>query len=120
AGAGGKPPEQTKAVAFSLPCRVGLVAQVGVLGLRVDRVLRHCGAGGAEGLLPDLLGQVIEAIAHAARPACHERARFPTSGAPGEIPFDGDASQSAKVARLARDLEHGAVESHRRSSGWRS
>jgi len=40
------------------------------------------------------------------------------SGAPGEIPFDGDASQSARVARLARDLEHGAVESHRRSSGW--
>jgi hypothetical protein len=31
------------------------------------------------------------------------------SGAPGEIPFDGDASQSARVARLARDLEHGAV-----------
>jgi hypothetical protein len=68
---GSEPREETEAIARALPRRIGLVSEVGLLGLRVDRVLRDSGTEGAECSLTDLLGEFIEPIAHEAWPTCH-------------------------------------------------
>src|SRR5262245_12953567 len=80
ARAGGEPSQKTKTIALALASRIWLITEVGVLGLRVDRILRDSGAEGAEGFLTDLLGEVVEAIAHEAGPACHADRLRPTNG----------------------------------------
>jgi hypothetical protein len=62
---GGQVPQQPQPVALGLARRIGLVPQIGILGLRVDRVVGGRGPEQAECLLTDPLGQMIEVIAHA-------------------------------------------------------
>jgi len=64
---GREPPQQAEPSTLGVARRVWLVAEVGVLGLRGDLVAGNGGAGRAEGLPADLLGEMVKAIAHGAR-----------------------------------------------------
>jgi hypothetical protein len=75
------PPEEAESGTLGVAPRVGLVTEIGVLGLREDLVMRNGCTGGAERPPADLLGKVIEAIAHVLLGACHERAECPGSRA---------------------------------------
>ena len=61
---GRDPSQEAEARALGFPRWIGLVAEVGVLGLRGDLIVRHRRAGGTESFLADLLGELIEAVAH--------------------------------------------------------
>jgi hypothetical protein len=61
---GRDPPQQTKACPFGFARRVGLMAKVGVLGLRGDLVVGDGEARGAEELFANLLGQLVKAVGH--------------------------------------------------------
>ena len=61
---GREPSEEAETLALGLARRIGLVAEIGVLGLRGNLVVNDSGAGAAECLLADLLGELIEPIAH--------------------------------------------------------
>src|SRR6185503_7374776 len=56
--------QETHAAPLGLTCWIRVVTEVGVLSLRVDLVMCDGGARRAQSLLPELLGEVIEAIAH--------------------------------------------------------
>jgi len=56
--------QEPKAGPLGVPRGVGLVQEVGVLGVPRDLVLNDSDTGGIEGSLADLLGDLIERIAH--------------------------------------------------------
>src|SRR3954451_19098417 len=58
------PPEQSEAIALRLARRVGVVTEIDVLRLGVDRLVDHGRSRQTERVLADSLGQLIEAIAH--------------------------------------------------------
>src|SRR5262249_8801706 len=51
------PPEQTEAIALGLVRRIGLVPEIGILRLRVDRVVDHGRSGPTERVQADSLGE---------------------------------------------------------------
>jgi hypothetical protein len=57
-------PKQAHSHSFGLVRGVGLVAEVGVLGLRRYFVLGDGAPTGAEGFLADLLAELVEMVAH--------------------------------------------------------
>jgi hypothetical protein len=58
------PTQEAQRIPRRLARWIGLVPEIGVLGLGVDRVVHDGDTGGSERRLPELLGQVIEVIAH--------------------------------------------------------
>jgi hypothetical protein len=62
------PPEEAETLACAFARRVGLVAEVGVLGLGRDLVVGDGDAERAEGFLPELLREAIETVTHRHEP----------------------------------------------------
>src|SRR5262249_12527306 len=73
-----EPPQEAQASALRPPRRIGIVEQIGVLRVPEDRILDDGGAGGAQGLFADLLGEVVEGVVHgrSAAPMCTTSARI--------------------------------------------
>lgn len=60
-----EPPEEPEARALGSSRRIRLVPEIGVLGVRRDLGVSDRGPGGTEGLLANLLPELVEAVAHA-------------------------------------------------------
>ena len=60
----GDPSEQAEPGSLSSARGVGVVPQVGVLGVPRDLVLDDGGPGGVQGALADLLGELVEGVVH--------------------------------------------------------
>src|SRR6185503_18251462 len=78
-------PEEAQAGSLRVPLWVWVVQEVGVLGVPRDLVLDDGDAGGVEGFLAELLGELIEGVVHGER----------------RVPRRGSAAQVACGARRA-------------------
>jgi hypothetical protein len=56
--------QKAETLTLSFARRIGLVSEIGVLGLWRDLVVSDGGTGRTQGFLPDLLRQMIEAFSH--------------------------------------------------------
>src|SRR5690349_7438535 len=70
-GSGRESSQEPEASALGVPRRIGLVAEIGVLRLRVDDVASDDRARGGERLLAYAPGDVVEAILHRQFAECH-------------------------------------------------
>ena len=57
---GREPPQQSKSNALGAAGRVGLVAEIGIPGIRGDLVMSGGRTGGLEGLQTDLLSKLVK------------------------------------------------------------
>ena len=63
----GDPSQQPEARALGFTRGIWLVPQIGMLGFRGDLVVGDRRSGGAESLLANLLGQLVETVTHASQ-----------------------------------------------------